>query len=247
MSESLPRIRGFLPTTMIDWCGKLASTLFLSGCNLRCRFCHAGALIFEREPPESIPFESIAEHLKTMEGWIDGVVICGGEPTIHPGLRDLCIELKALGLAVKLDTNGTAPEVLRSLIADGLVDAVAMDIKAPLDDRYAEVCGTEVNLEAIRRSIGLLMDCGAEVEFRTTMCPAFVDEEEIHAMGAAIRGAELWVLQSFSPEEALEVSLRDLAPWPPQKMSELAKAGGLYVDECLVRGQPQQQAARLDP
>ncbi|MDP6381263.1 MAG: hypothetical protein QF662_07965, partial [Phycisphaerae bacterium] len=147
-------------------------------------------------------------------------------------------------LDIKLDTNGTNPEAIISLSTSGLIDYVAMDIKAPLDERYEAACGAEVDLDAIRKSIGFLMKGSVEVEFRTTACPAFIDEDEIRLMGSAIRGAPVWALQPFSPAEALDASLRGLSPWLEEKMTELARIGGEYVATCFVRGQEQGKGAR---
>jgi len=232
----LPPIAGYHPTTLIDWPGRLAAIVFLPGCNLRCRFCHAGALL--SDPDEVVPLEGILEHMASREGWLDGVVICGGEPTLWPTLPDLCRRFRDAGVAVKLDTNGTRPEALEGLLAAGLVDAVAMDLKAPLDARYAEVCGVEtVDLAALRRSIALLMGGRVEYEFRTTVVPTFIGEDEIRAMGAEIAGAETWTLQPFEPEGALDPALRTVQPYAPAQLAALAEIGRQYVARCKVRGQ----------
>ncbi|HUX01001.1 MAG: anaerobic ribonucleoside-triphosphate reductase activating protein [Phycisphaerae bacterium] len=230
-----PPIAGYHPTTLLDWPGRLAAILFLPRCNLRCPFCHSASLL--TDAIETVPLEAVLAHLDARRDWLDGVVICGGEPTLWPGLALLAAEVRRRGLGVKLDTNGTRPDRLAQLLKAGLVDAVAMDLKAPLDERYAAACGTEVDLDAVRRSLGLLMGWGGEVEFRTTACPAFVGEEEMHAMGAAIAGARQWVLQRFDPTHALDPALRSVAPYDPATMESLAEIGRAYVGRCMVRGQ----------
>jgi pyruvate formate lyase activating enzyme len=239
-TAELPPIAGYHPTTLIDWPGRLAAVVFLPGCNLRCRFCHAGALL--ARPAESIPLEAVLEHLASRRDWLDGVVICGGEPTLWPTLPQLCEVFRGRGLAVKLDTNGTQPERLAGLLAAGLVDAVAMDVKAPLDERYAAVCGVEVDVAAIGRSVDLLMASRVEYEFRTTVCPAFLGEAEIEAIGGRIAGARRWVLQRFEPTHALDPALRGVAPYDPARMEALAALGRRYVARCLVRGQAENEA-----
>ena len=156
-AAELPPIHGLLPSTLIDWPGRIASILFLPFCNLRCGYCHAGDLL-EPAGDEVIPFAGIREHLESSRDWIDGVVVCGGEPTLHATLPNLCRALQDLGVGVKLDSNGTRPDVLAQLIASGLVDAVSMDLKTTLDARMVKLAGTDVDLEAIERSIDLLLD-----------------------------------------------------------------------------------------
>jgi len=190
---ALPPIRGLLPSTLIDWPGKIAAIVFLPGCNLRCRYCHAEHLL-EPKTDEEIPFDEVRSHLALQKDWIDGVVICGGEPTIHAGLADLARTLRELGLAVKLDTNGTRPEVLAQLIADGLIDAASMDIKTTLDGRMVELARSPVDLEAIERSITLLLESAIEVEFRTTCCPAYVDREVVE-----------WIARRVGPQSKTAV------------------------------------------
>jgi len=236
IQTDLPPIAGFHPTTLIDWPGRLAAIVFLPRCNLRCRFCHAGALLVD--PDEPLPVDGVLEQMASQEGWLDGVVICGGEPTLWPALPDLCRRFHDAGLGVKLDTNGTRPEALEGLLAAGLVDAVAMDLKAPLDGRYAEVCGVEtVDLAALRRSIALLMGGRVEYEFRTTVVPTLLGEDEIRAMGPEIAGAEAWNLQQFEPDGALDPALREVQPYLPAQMAALAEIGRTFVARCKVRGQ----------
>ena len=237
----LPPIAGYHPTTLIDWPGRLASIVFVPRCNFRCPFCHSAALL--GEPRETIPLESILDHIGSRGGWIEGVVICGGEPTSWPSLGRLCLKFHEAGLKVKLDTNGSHPDCLAELIGESLVDAVAMDLKAPLDDRYRGAAGVDVDLDGIRRSIALLMGSGIEYEFRTTVCPAFIAEEEIHAMGAALAGARTWVLQRFEPKNALDPALRTVRPYDSDRMESLARIGAAYVGRCRVRGQPDLSAA----
>jgi pyruvate formate lyase activating enzyme len=241
---ALPPIAGYHPTTMIDWPGRLAAVVFLPHCNLRCRFCHAGALL--TTPEEPIALESILEHLASRRGWIDGVVICGGEPTLWPSLPALCETFRREGLAVKLDTNGTHPGPLASLLKARLIDAVSMDLKAPLDERYHASCGEATPLDEIRRSVELLMASSIEYEFRTTVCPALLGEPEINAMGHQIRGARKWVLQRFEPAYALDPALREVKPYGPAEMEALAEIGREYVARCLIRGQPETRLTRQE-
>jgi len=235
----LPPIRGLLPSTLIDWPGKIATILFLPGCNLRCGYCHAADLL--RPGGEEIPFAHVREYLAAKRAWIDGVVVCGGEPTIHPTLPALCRELKALGMAVKLDTNGTRPEVLARLIADGLIDAVSMDVKTTLDGRMVELAGCAVDLEALERSIALLLEAPLEVEFRTTCCPAYVDRDAVEWIARRVgprqgRPGAAYVLQRYEPSHAQEPALRELRPYTAGEMEELLATARKFNPKTRLRG-----------
>jgi len=241
-ATTLPPIAGYHPTTLIDWPGRLAAVIFLPQCNLRCRFCHAGSLL--APAAEAIPLDAVLAHIASREGWLDGVVICGGEPTIWPTLPELCEVLRGEGLAVKLDTNGTHPDAVADLIGARLVDAVAMDLKAPLDDRYRATCGApDMDLAAVGRTIDLLMAGRVEYEFRTTVCPPLLGEGEIRAMGERIAGAARWVLQRFEPADALDPALRGVAGYGLPEMEALAEVGRAYVHRCVIRGQPERSVA----
>ncbi|HUU93073.1 MAG TPA: anaerobic ribonucleoside-triphosphate reductase activating protein [Phycisphaerae bacterium] len=239
-SEPLPPIAGYHPTTLLDWPGRLAAIIFLPRCNLRCRFCHAGPLLADSE--ETIPLEDVLAHVASRRGWLDGMVICGGEPTLWPTLPELCKRLRSAGLAVKLDTNGTFPDRLAALLDAGLLDAVAMDLKAPLDERYRRICGAPgMDLALVERSLDLLMEGRVEYEFRTTLCPAFIGKDEIRAMGASIAGAACWNLQRFEPAYAQDPDLRNVAPYGPAEMEALAEIARCHVARCHIRGQPAEQ------
>jgi pyruvate formate lyase activating enzyme len=234
---TLPPIAGYHPTTMIDWHGRLAAVVFLPQCNLRCRFCHAGALL--EAPAASIPVEEVLEDIAARQGWIDSIVICGGEPTLWPTLPALCETFRQAGLSIKLDTNGTHPDRLEELLRAGLIDAVAMDLKAPLDERYHAACGPDTDVAAIRRSVQILMAGVKDYEFRTTVCPTLIGPPEMHAMGSQIAGAHRWVLQRFEPAYALDPALRGVKPYDPATMEALAEIGRQYVARCQIRGQPE--------
>ena len=161
-------ISGLQKMTLLDFPGKVACTVFLHGCNYRCPFCHNAELLEGRAEP-LMTVEEFLSFLKKRVGLLDGVCVSGGEPTLSPGLRDLLTAIKELGFAVKLDTNGSRPKVLKELVAAGLVDYVAMDIKnAP--SRYAVTCGvSKVDLAAVEESAVFLMSGAVESEFRTTV------------------------------------------------------------------------------
>lgn len=180
-------ISGLQKMTLLDFPGKVACTVFLHGCNYRCPFCHNAELLEGKMEP-LMTVEEFLVFLKKRVGLLDGVCVSGGEPTLSPGLRELLAAIKELGYTVKLDTNGSRPKVLKALVAEGLVDYVAMDIKnAP--SRYAETCGVaKLDLAAIAESAAFLMSGGVDSEFRTTVVTPFHDEASIAEMGRWLYG-----------------------------------------------------------
>ena len=201
-----PQIKGFVQNSLLDWPGKISSIIFLPGCNFRCPFCHAAHLVVRPNELESIPFESIERFLKERRGWIDGVIISGGEPTISADLPELVDALRNLGFPVKLDTNGSNPEVLQNLVKTGAIRAVSMDVKAPLDERYARLAGVPVDLGAIRRSIDFLLSGAvSDYEFRTTVAQGLLDDDDILNIVRTLQGAKAYVLQNFQPVDYCQV------------------------------------------
>jgi pyruvate formate lyase activating enzyme len=215
-------IRGFLETSFLDWPGKVVSVLFLPGCNFRCPFCHNHALVLNPGGLEEIPRTYIIARLAELEGWVDGVCISGGEPTIHPHLPSLIAEIKGLGLPIKLDTNGSRPHVVQSLVEKGLVDCVAMDIKAPLDETsYTKAAGTSVDLEKIRESIDFLLQGKIEYHFRTTVVPALHKEEDLLNLARHLSGSSSLTLQNFNPEDPLDPRLQGISPYTEEWLQRM--------------------------
>jgi pyruvate formate lyase activating enzyme len=231
-----PAIKGFIETSFCDWDGKLSSVIFLPQCNFRCPFCQNGDLITGADDIPTVDFERVEAYLKAKSDWIDGVVITGGEPTIWEGLGQLAREIRGWGLAVKLDTNGTNPDMLASLVGDGLVDYVAMDIKTALDERYDSAAGVPVDLPAVTRSVEFLMSLGDACEFRTTLVPGIVGQDEVDCIARAIEGARKYILQRFVPDNSLDTSLRQALPYQDTFIAQLVERASNYVGECFYRG-----------
>jgi len=231
-----PRIKGFIETSLCDWDGLISSVVFLPGCNFRCPFCQNAELVVDPESLPSIGFDHISEYLRAQSSWIDGVVLTGGEPTIWAGLHGLARAIKDLGFAVKLDTNGTCPDEIARLVDRGLVDFIAMDVKAPLDQRYERAAGVAVDLDRIRRSIREVVKMEGAHEFRTTLVPGFVGEEEVALIAEAVRGADRYALQRFIPDNSLDTVLRRAIPYDDSFVSHLLEIAGKSVDNCIYRG-----------
>lgn len=192
------QICGLQKLAMVDFPGKLAATVFTGGCNLRCPFCH-NALLVNRleENPERHSQEEILTFLKSRRGLLDGVVLSGGEPLLQPGAVDFLAAVKELGLAVKLDTNGSFPEALADLLDRGLVDYAAMDIKNSLE-KYPETVGIPgFDTAPVRESVRLLRDSGVDYEFRTTVVRELHTEEDFLSIGQWLAGAPRYFLQQF--------------------------------------------------
>ncbi len=179
------RIGGFVPCSVSDFPGRLAAVVFTQGCNWRCPWCHNPALVYPERFTLPLPVFEVLARLAARRGKLDGVVVSGGEPTLQPGLGAFLAEVRKLGFATKLDTNGSRPAVVRALLAFGLLDFVAMDLKAPWS-RYAEAAGTEVSTAALVETIALLRSSGIAHQLRTTRWPGLTadDERLISALAA---------------------------------------------------------------
>jgi pyruvate formate lyase activating enzyme len=183
-------VGGVEKLTLIDFPGRLAAIIFTQGCNFRCQFCYNPLLVMPigdvkliyQKDHSVIPLSDLFGFLESRRGKLDGVVISGGEPTLQADLPDFIKQIRALGYAIKLDSNGTNPEMLEQVIKEGLVDYLAMDIKAPFG-KYEQVVGVKVNEDNIRRSIEILKTSGVPYEFRTTLVPGLHTLEDIDAMG----------------------------------------------------------------
>ena len=191
---------GFEKFSLVDFDDMIGSTLFVSHCNFRCPFCHNGLLVLGQNLP-TIKFDDILKYFKEENKMIEAVCISGGEPTLMPDLEEKLIELKKLGLFIKLDTNGTNPNVIESLHKKGLIDYVAMDIKNSLDN-YDTISGIKnVDISKIKKSINYLMTSGIEYEFRTTLIKEYHKEEDIIKIANDLKGAKKYYLQKFVDSE----------------------------------------------
>jgi pyruvate formate lyase activating enzyme len=231
-------IKGFIESSLLEWEGKIASVLFLPGCNLRCRYCHAADLVLRSEELETIPPDVVLSRLRRQVGWLDGVVITGGEPTLFGDeLLALIRDVRRVPLQVMVETNGTRPECVQRLMEDGLVEAIAMDLKAPLGpEDYARVAGTGVHVEDVRRSLDLIKRSGLSYELRITLVPGLVGWQEVQRMLPDLEGARQVALQNFKPELCLDARLRTLAPFAPEELDAFQKAVSQVAERCVVRG-----------
>jgi pyruvate formate lyase activating enzyme len=230
------RLVGFLETSLVDWDGKIASVLFSGGCNLHCPFCHNHRVADDDPGLSEVDWGKVQAALISKQNWVDGVVITGGEPMMHPEVFRLCSSVKELGFKVKMDTNGSFPYPLKCLIEAKLADFVAMDIKAPLNERYSAACGHKVDLAPIRRSIRLLVESGVECEFRATLVPDLINADNIEVIGAELKGATSVALQHYDSERARVKGFGATRNYSRQDAQSLADRLKPFVKEVKLRG-----------
>lgn len=202
------RIGAIQKFSMVDYPGKLSAIIFTQGCNFRCPYCHNPELVEPDKFQNTIPISEIKYFLEKRKGKLSAVCITGGEPTIHNDLPEMIKIIKKMGFSVKLDTNGTNPQMLEKLINQEILDYIAMDIKAPLD-KYPMVTNSEVNLKNIEKSIKLIRNSKVTYEFRTTVLKLFLNNNDLLKIRDLISGAEKYYIQNFVSIKTLDNSLQN--------------------------------------
>jgi pyruvate formate lyase activating enzyme len=227
-------IGGLQKFSLADFPGKISAIVFSQGCNFLCSYCHNPELVDPAQYATPILQEEVLEFLATRRGRLQGVVVTGGEPTQQEDLPDFLAAIKDLGLAIKLDTNGSNPALLGEVLARGLADYLAMDIKAPLGS-YSRVAGVQVGTEDIEKSVRLVMGSGVAHEFRTTYLESLLSTDDMRGIAELVRGCRLFVLQSFRSARTLDPDMNG-QPMPDRKrlreIQELMESSGTRV---LVR------------
>ena len=233
-------IKGLQKVTLLDYPGKIACTVFLGGCNFRCPFCHNGSLVLPDRMGQDVGYDELLAFLDARRGRLQGVCVSGGEPTLHKDLPLLLSEIKARGFEVKLDTNGTDPEMLLSLINDGLVDYVAMDIKNS-PDKYLITAGLSADgvakgaelLEKVKQSASILMQGRVDFEFRTTLMKELHTVEDMEAIGQWLRGPAKLFLQTYREEGDLIIG--GFTPFARGETEALLAALRKYLPNAEIR------------
>jgi pyruvate formate lyase activating enzyme len=228
---------GLQKSSLIDYPGKLSSVIFFSGCNFDCPYCHNPELARGCATcTDDLTIENISDFLKQRQGFLDGVVVSGGEPTLQNDLADLCKRIKGFGYPVKLDTNGSRPRVLEHLIDEKLVDYVAMDLKTdPV--LYKSYIKSDCDPDPILASIRILMESGIDYEFRTTCVKPIVTLETIENMSHLIQGARRYALQRFRNLELLHPEFFGGIEneYSDAELEQLKAAAEPWVSECIIR------------
>jgi len=227
-------IGGLQKVSLVDFPGRICATLFLQGCNFRCPFCHNPELVNPELFRPPIPEQEVWEFLERRVGKLDGVAISGGEPTMHKDLPDAMRRIKSMGLLVKLDTNGSHPDMLEQIIRLRYVDYIAMDLKAPLE-RYPELTGAAVDVAAIEQSIRLIRQAPVAYEFRTTVMRSLLAPDDILAIGRLIEGSRRYALQRFVPSKHVEAGFSAGTTYAPHELEALRAALQNNVEECIIR------------
>ncbi len=233
MSEGLP-IVGIDRLSLSDYPGKICANLIVPGCNFRCPYCSEARLIFDFIPMPKVSEDEVIAFLHPRLGFLDGVCLTGGEPTIHRELPVFLGRLKSIGSLVKLDTNGSHPRRLRHVISRKLVDYVAMDVKSPLT-RYREMVGYDITREELLDSIQLIRRSGVDYEFRTTAVPGLVGEKDLLEIAEMLRGSKRYVLQGFKPGSTLSKECGDVAPYSLSEMRGFRELVAPYFGDVKLR------------
>lgn len=224
---------GFQKLTLLDFPGRVACTLFTVGCNFYCPFCHNPFLV-DGQGHEKIDESDVLNYLKKRQGILEGVCITGGEPLMHQSVEDFMKNVKDLGYLIKLDTNGSYPDRLETLVRNGLVDYVAMDIKNSME-KYPVTSGYDkLNIESIRRSIKFLMSSGIDYEFRTTVVSGLHTVDDIREIALEIKGAKRYFIQNFV--DSGNVLASGLSPLQPDELVEMKNAASEILLNVKIRG-----------
>ncbi|MEM2341510.1 MAG: anaerobic ribonucleoside-triphosphate reductase activating protein [Candidatus Bathyarchaeia archaeon] len=223
------KFSGLQKTSLIDFPGRISSILFTPGCNLRCPYCQNWRIVLNPQGPFLSEDDALAI-LESRKKYIDAVVITGGEPLIYNDAPLFIKRLKERGFSVKLDTNGFFPDLLEKCL--DYLDYVAVDVKTSLEKYY--LLGAK-DVGNLLRTINLLKGCNVDYEFRNTVVPGIVEEEDIMKIGEIVRGAKRFALQQFIPEDALDEKFRRVQPYPPEIIKQFSEIMKKYVDEVILR------------
>ncbi|MDF2586719.1 MAG: hypothetical protein K0S41_560 [Anaerocolumna sp.] len=228
------KIHGFNKTTLLDYPGHLAATIFLGGCNFRCPFCHNATLVLSPESQPTISEEELFTTLSKRQGLLEGVCITGGEPTLYPDLDLFLRKIKNLGYLIKLDTNGYNPSYLKNLIQLGLLDYVAMDIKNS-KEKYGTTSGVStLDTSKISESISLLISSDIDYEFRTTVVKEYHTIDDFRSIGAWIKGAKAYYLQAY--KDSGDTLTTGLSSYSKSDLENFKEAVHPYVNSIGIRG-----------
>ncbi len=228
------QIGGFQKTSLIDYPKHLSAIIWTVGCNFRCPFCYNRELVFGGA--SLTPEKEIINYLKKRQGILEALTITGGEPTLQKDLKDFIKKVKKLNYLIKIDTNGTNPNILKELLDENLIDYVAMDIKAS-KGKYSVLAGTEVNLKNIEKSVKIIKKQAPDYEFRTTIVPDLLRKKDIIDIAEWLKGSERYILQQFQkPSDLINKNFNKLKPHKKEFFKEILKEIKPYFDYCEIRG-----------
>ncbi len=218
--------KGLEKNSVIEWPEKVVAIAYTGGCNFRCPYCQNKDLALNSGNLQSIDEEDILDHLLSKRRWLDGLVVTGGEPTLHSSLSSFAQKVKDEGFDFGLETNGSRPQILRNFIEKELVDRIFLDVKAPLIwEKYKKAMGVEDKelFESVKESINVLQNSDVEHEYRTTVVPGIVNEDDLEKIGRMLGRGEEFYLQQFIPEHTLDPDYEDIEPYPDEKLEKMKK------------------------
>ena len=229
------RIGGIQKSSLVDYPGHVCAAIFTIGCNFRCGYCHNPELVLPDEYLDPLPTEDILRFLESRKGLLDGVAISGGEPTLQKDLPEFIEKCKDMGFLVKLDSNGSNPDMIEDLIQRKLVDYIAMDIKGPLK-KYSSIMGWDIDTDIIRRSIDLIKKSKLPHEFRTTIVKSQLELDDFKKIGRLIKGAHQYALQKFKPNANMNnPAFKHETTYSEKELRQLQKMmEEKYVKKCVI-------------
>ena len=228
------QIAGLQKTSLVDYPAKIASVIFTLGCNFRCPYCHNPNLIATVSSDNLFDETVVFDFLKQRQGKIDAIVVSGGEPTLQKDLITFFMKVKELGFLTKLDTNGSNPDILLNLVNSNLVDYIAMDIKSPLE-KYSNVVGRNVDILKIQESIDILMQCGVDYEFRTTIVKSQLSINDFEKIGHLLSAAKRYYLQKFVNKTTLDFDFKYEQTYNDEEFKIIKDVLLKYMPQVYVR------------
>jgi pyruvate formate lyase activating enzyme len=228
------KIGGLQKVSLIDYPDAICAIVFSQGCNFKCGYCHNPELVDQERFGKCIDEKKVMEFLATRKGKLDAVSITGGEPTIQKDLIEFVKKIKKMGFAVKIDTNGSQPHVLKALLKDKLLDFIAMDIKAPWE-KYEKITGVSADTRSIQESISLVLQSKIPHEFRTTVVEARLNANDIMEISKSISGAQSYVLQKFTPTKTLDKKYLKEKTLSDEELEQLKKRIEKDIPCVIVR------------
>ena len=227
-------IGGLQKFSLIDYPGKICAIIFTQGCNFRCPYCHNPELVDPKQFSPLLDEKEVFAFLKTRRNRLDAVEVTGGEPTLQKDLLPFLKKIKEMGFLVKLDTNGSHPEIVQKAIDEKIVNYLALDVKAPLE-KYQEVTRSMIDPQKIQETINLIMESGLDYEFRTTIVKSMLSPKDILKITQLIQGARFYALQAFIPSKTLDPLFQKETSYSEEELQKICQQVKPYVKKCVVR------------
>jgi len=228
------KIGGLQKTSLIEFPGKICAIIFTQGCNFRCPYCHNPELVEPEKFSNLISEEEIFSFLKKRKKYLNAVSITGGEPCLQKDIFEFMDKIKNMGFLIKLETNGSFPEVIKTSIKKSFVDYLSMDIKGPFE-KYDKIVRVKIDISKIKESINLIMNSGLNYEFKTTVVKSLITKKDFESIGNSIKGAKLYFLQKFVSIKLLDPDFSKEETYSDEEFEEIKNLMKNYVSECEIR------------